>query len=481
MYLADTLSRAILPSTDQTRTAQETEILCAVDFAAISQPQLQEVAEHTAADPTSATIRDLIQKGWPEGKALVPAEALPYFLVRDELSFNSGIIWRGERCAIPSSLRQKIKRRLHVTHMGRNTLLRRARDVVYWPGLSADLKDELTRCDIYMSHQDEQPKEPITQSELPTRPWEVVAADIFTLRGRDYLCAVDYYSSFFEVDTLTGKTAGDVIAVLRRHFARYGIPEVVVSDNNPFGAQEFVKFAKDLRFKSVTTSPRYPQANGKAENAVKIAKRLLLRAYESNTNANVALLEWRNMPMEGCLASPAQLMFGRQTRTLLPAAPQLLTSAAPSPEEAQQALGQAKARQALSYNNGAKALTPLQVGDVVRVRAEQGSWIRGSVKGHAETPNSYQVALESGSELRRNRRHLRKSAERFQPQSHVPQPESPVPLEAVPVSPQLPKDPRPPELLPGPVQPTNEAGRAVLTTTRSGRAVKIPPYLRDYC
>ena len=319
MYLADTLSRAFLPTAVRTRTEEETEILCVVDFAAISQPQLREIAVHTEADPTSATLRDLIRSGWPE-KSLVPTEALPYFNVRDELSVDGGIIWRGERCVIPPTLRKKIRGRLHLTHMGRNTILRRARSVVYWPGLSTDLKEDLSQCDICMAHQTNQPKEPMTQAELPSRPWEKVAVDIFTLRGRDFLCTVDYYSSFFEVDELPGKTAGDVIPILRRHFARYGIPEVVISDNNPFGAREFQEFASEFHFKSTTTSPRYPQANGKAESSVKTAKRLLKKAHASGINANLALLEWRNMPLEGRQASPAQLMFGRQTRTLHAAA-----------------------------------------------------------------------------------------------------------------------------------------------------------------
>ena len=114
MYLADTLSRAFPQTRSRTRTEKEAEILCAVEFVAISQPQLQEIAEHTERDPTSATLRELIQRGWPD-KSLVPVDALPYFTIRDELSVDGGIIWRGERCVVPKSLRTKIKNRLHLT------------------------------------------------------------------------------------------------------------------------------------------------------------------------------------------------------------------------------------------------------------------------------------------------------------------------------------------------------------------------------
>jgi len=56
-------------------------------------------------------------------------------------------------------------------------------------------------------------------------------------------------------------------------FARYGIPEKVITDNGPqFRSQRYEDFAKQWEFDHVTTSPYHSQSNGKAEAAVKIAK-----------------------------------------------------------------------------------------------------------------------------------------------------------------------------------------------------------------
>ena len=88
----------------------------------------------------------------------------------------------------------------------------------------------------------------------------------------------DYYSSFFEVDRLTIKTAEEVVKKLKAHLARHGIPDQLFSDNGqPFSSAKFQEFANSYGFEHVTSSPAYPQSNGKAENALKTVKNLLAK------------------------------------------------------------------------------------------------------------------------------------------------------------------------------------------------------------
>jgi transposase InsO family protein len=164
--------------------------------------------------------------------------------------------------------------------------------------------------------------------EIPTRPWQAIGVDIFTDGNIDYLVTVCCLSGCFEVDRLPSKKVGDVVYILRQQMARHGIPEVLYSDNNPFGAVEFQRFAAKWEFRHVTSSLRYPQSNSFAEAAVKSARRLIKKSREAGTDPPLALLAQRNTPSEHRQLSPAQIMFGRRTRTTLPTAETLLMNPA---------------------------------------------------------------------------------------------------------------------------------------------------------
>ena len=56
--------------------------------------------------------------------------------------------------------------------------------------------------------------------------------DFFEISGKHYLIVVDYYSNFIEIGSLTSQTSTR-ITVLKKHFALYGIPRVILSDVGP--------------------------------------------------------------------------------------------------------------------------------------------------------------------------------------------------------------------------------------------------------
>ena len=191
---------------------------------------------------------------------------------------------------------------------------------------------------------------------IPDCPWAKVGTDFFKCNDRDYLVTVDYNSSFFEIDRLHSKTAVAIIPNLKQQFARHRILDTVVSDNGPpHNSHEFKEFAAKYGFDHMTSSPGHAPSNGKAENAVKIAKKLMIKAKEAETDPCLALLDYRNTPTEGMSSSPAQRLLGRRTKTTLPTAKKLKTITNTLTK-----LGEKRMRQATYYNRNAKDLPSLK-------------------------------------------------------------------------------------------------------------------------
>ena len=140
---------------------------------------------------------------------------------------------------------------------------------------------------------------------LPDYPWQVVATDLFELNGDKYLLVVDYFSRFPEVIKLSSTTSAVVIAAFKSLFSRFGISEVVRSDNGPqFSSLDFAKFADLYGFHHLTSSPRYPQSNGLAERTIQSVKQLFKK---TPNNHHMALLSYRATPMPWCGLSQSEL------------------------------------------------------------------------------------------------------------------------------------------------------------------------------
>lgn len=130
---------------------------------------------------------------------------------------------------------------------------------------------------------------------------------------------VDHYSNFIDYAPPRETTSSHTENCMNSMFSRFGIPEKVISDNGPqYDSREFKTFAEKWKFQHFTISPRYPQANGKVENAVKTFKALMKKNCDAGNDLYLALLDWRNTPSEDLGSSPAQRLLGRRTTTLLP-------------------------------------------------------------------------------------------------------------------------------------------------------------------
>ena len=158
----------------------------------------------------------------------------------------------------------------------------------------------------------------------PDRPWSQLAADLFEFKGEHYLVLVDYYSDWIEFDKMGDQTATETIALLLKHFSRWGLPDEIVTDcGRNFDCKEF---SQRKQIKHTKSSPHHHQSNGKAESAVKIVKSILRKTENSAWNPYEALLDEHNTPTVDMTTSPAQGFLHRRLKSYIPMKATLLKS-----------------------------------------------------------------------------------------------------------------------------------------------------------
>ena len=287
------LLRRLFRNTQISLSVCRVEYINMASYLPIAEERLEEIRRETRNDPSLQELKCVITLGWPEDKSKVAPQVHPFFSIRDELTIQDGLIFRGQRVVVPQSLRPMIKTK----PTWGSTPDYAERESVFWPGFSAEIKQMVETCETCRKFETSPQKEPLVSHDVPLRPWEKIGVDIFELNGKEYLTTVDYYSNFWEIDKLpTDAKATTVIAKLKDHFARYGIPDQVVTDNGPqFKSQEFANFAAAYEFEHTPTSPYNSKGNGKVESAVKTAKRLLCKATDAGTDPYLSILEHRTI------------------------------------------------------------------------------------------------------------------------------------------------------------------------------------------
>ncbi|KAF7648893.1 hypothetical protein LDENG_00150510 [Lucifuga dentata] len=185
-------------------------------------------------------VQDMIQQGWPEHRRDVPISAQPYWDSRSQLSVYNEIVYKGLRIVVLPILQQHMLGFIHQSHLGIVKSKQRAREVLYWPGMNAEIENMIRNCSKCAEFQNKLPRQPLKPTETPELPFEEVASDIFEFEGKHYLLLVDYYSKFIEVNELKDQRSRTVIEVLKAQFSRHGIPTVMRTDNGPqYAAEDF--------------------------------------------------------------------------------------------------------------------------------------------------------------------------------------------------------------------------------------------------
>ena len=242
VLVADALSRAPKRREEESDQA-DLEAVRAITDADLTDPMLLSLQAATDADKTMKKVKIFTQDGWPAERKELPPDVMPKYNIRDELVYEKGIILKGERFVIPQVLRKEmLEELLGRLRMGLESTLRRARETVFWPLMTSQLKDFIRRCDTCRTMDPQQQKEPLVCHEVVKQVWGKIEVDLFQHKGRDYLITVDCLTNFWEVDHLTLSRAGFFGAPVGRGGGGGAQSAPLVKTLFPFSESTQVKF-----------------------------------------------------------------------------------------------------------------------------------------------------------------------------------------------------------------------------------------------
>lgn len=370
---------------------------------------IRELKAESSQDAEIRLISTFIVNGWPEYVKEVPEEIRVFFKFKNELSIYQGLILRNDRILVPRKLRRVMVKKLHAAHSGINFTLNLARDNVFWPGMSDQIRETVSQCQKCAKFASSQQKFTMKSSQIPEYAFQFVSLDIFFWdskgKQRKFLVTSDHYSDFFEVDELKDLTSKSVIDACIKNFSRHGVPEEILTDNGSnLVSKEVRKFANRWNIRISTSAPHHQQSNGKAEATVKVAKNLLKKS-SCDEEFWYALLVYRNTPNSKG-SSPVQRLYSRRTRSGIPTLRNKL-----KPEIVHNVpikIKEQKEKSKFYYDKNARKQKPLDIGQPVYVQLnpeKTTTWTPGEVHDK-QSDRSYTIEV-NGNLYRRDAVHTK--------------------------------------------------------------------------
>lgn len=363
----------------------------------------------TAMDAELSKVQDFCRNGWPKDLKLSPS-LVPFAKIKDNLYTEEGILFFGSKIVVPASLRKVISNALHNGHPGITKTLQKARQLYFWPKMSKDLQETVKMCRSCEKFSKRDTNEPLLPHTVPELRFQKVSCDILEFGQKIYLVLIDYFSHWIELRPLKSKSSSSIINEMQDIFTRFGYPQDIIADNNPFSSLECRNYYRSKGITITTSTPHYPKSNGMSEKAVGICKSLLRKSFEGNQDVREYLLHYNNTPIPGLHCSPSQILNSRILRTELPVSSECL-----------QPFVQVNIPELLKIKQGItkhmhdrhrlKKELKYKEGDNIVFRTRNDSfWQKGTILKKSKEPRSYYVSrYGDGKCLRRNTSQIKKS------------------------------------------------------------------------
>ena len=367
-------------------------------------------------------LLQLIGAGMPNRKEDWPAELQQYHTYKNQLLVINGVVVCGERPLIPASLRAQALDILHAGHAGTSTMQTKAAHSLFWPGMTKEIEERRAMCRECTYRAPSQAAQPSQAPIIPEYPFSHICCDFFHLDGYTYLATCDRFSNWLSVSRFGKDDSKAVISFFKEYFARYGIAKELTTDGQKtLCSAEMEDFLARWGVRHRVSSAYHPQANKRAEVAVKQVKRLVEGNLGSKGQLDTerfarALLEHRNTPDPLTGLSPAMVVFGKKLRGFLPDSGQTNTNKEwrMDMEAREQAFAKRHSQMAERMDVTARQLQPLLRGTEVAIQDEKkggkaGRWSKSGTIVECLSHDAYMVRIHGSRTVsKRNRIHLRK-------------------------------------------------------------------------
>ncbi|UYV69862.1 K02A2.6-like [Cordylochernes scorpioides] len=315
---ADALSRLPLVS-KTTESLDEDQVLLLRKMSEVPF-SFQDVAVETRRDKLlSIVLRNVRENNWQIPKVSQENPLYSYYKIKDELSCEFGCLQWRERVVIPQKLRSLILNDLHEMHLGMVKMKMIARRYFWWPGIDKNIEELARDCRICQESAS-MPPSTISEWTWPEKPWHRLHLDLAgPFMGRMFMVLVDAHTKWLEIVIIKDITSRTIIGHLREIFARFGLPELLVTDNGrQFDLSEFEEFTKINGIRHTKTSPYNPSTNGLAERYVREFKNSLRKNQGKDSieiNLQRFLFTHRPFPQTVLKESLAELLMKRSLRS----------------------------------------------------------------------------------------------------------------------------------------------------------------------
>ena len=178
---------------------------------------LEEIVKESQEDSEMCKLKEYIRNGIDQSSW--EGSLGKYAREIKNLSEKNGVIMFKSRIVIPKALREKALEILHSAHQGCSSMMGRAGNSLWWPGLCNDLGKKRDSCSECVRAAPSQASMPPVPPANPDYPMQQVCSDFAHFKNKSYVIIVDRFTNW--VSVYQASKAEGLVRALRYHFVNF--------------------------------------------------------------------------------------------------------------------------------------------------------------------------------------------------------------------------------------------------------------------